>query len=930
VYLNASSSGANFNSNALYAATNPTLNLRNNIFINNSIASGSGITAVYRRSLPILGTYSASSNNNLFYAGIPTASNVIFHDGTTSYPTIASFQALVTPRDNNSVTENTPFSSTIGLSPNYLHVDPLLPSLTESGAVNITGIIDDFDGQIRQGNAGYAGGGSAPDIGADEYDQNLPPCSSANAGTISPVSIVRCAGQTVAMNSAGYTYTAAGGIVHQWKVSSTPGGPYTNVIGSANSAVYSSNTLTSGVQYYVLSTTCTNNAQVSISNEATITINPVPTVSVSISSPTVCAGQTVLLGGSTDIGTNFLWNGPNSYTSALQSTTISNANTMSSGAYSLIVSVGSCTSVNSTFITVNPTPPAFSLTPLSSAVCAGASQTLTASAIISTPTLNFSSQINQNPAAGYPAPYSVYYGGQKMQFLVLGTELSAAGFIGGSPITSLEFPVISLGANWGVSIGECQNFEMKIGHTALTSLTSFQTGLSSVVSPSNFTPVVGGNVHNFSAPFVWDGTSNIILESSFSNNLIGNGGYSVIQYNSPTGFLSTIVYRADNQTAGAIAAATNPNINIGVARPNFVLNGVPVGTYSWSPAIGLSSTNTQSTVATPTGSTIYTIELANGLCTSQSTVSMNVVQMPTVSIATTSSLICVGNPATLTASGANTYTWSTGSTNTNITVSPSGSINYSLMGMNAPCPSATAIITISVSPALTITALASSPAVCSGQSATLSANGAPSYTWSTGANTSTIVVTPTVNTSYTVTGSSGPGCIAKKVVAIVSNSLPILVVTPSSQTVCAGELVSFSAAGANTYIWLPDNLSSQLFTALPPITTSYTLVGQAANNCKDSVMVTAVVDPCTSIGKTTSLNNFMRVFPNPSTGFITAQFEFEGEKEIHVINSLGATIIQLISDKDLETFDLSAFTKGIYFVRVSTKDGSANYKIIIE
>src|SRR4030095_1066344 len=43
-------------------------------------------------------------------------------------------------------------------------------TLLESHAVNIAGITDDYDVDIRQGNPGYAGTGTAPDVGADEFE----------------------------------------------------------------------------------------------------------------------------------------------------------------------------------------------------------------------------------------------------------------------------------------------------------------------------------------------------------------------------------------------------------------------------------------------------------------------------------------------------------------------------------------------------------------------------------------------------------------------------------------------------------------------------------------------------------------------------------------------------------------------------------------
>ena len=166
VYLSASSTGVNFGTVGLYHSANATgttarLDLRNNILVNNSTAAGTGVTAVFRRSSTALGNYASTSDRNLFY----TSSGSIMHDGTTSYD-LAAFKTLVTPRDQNSISENPNFLSTTGSSVNFLHIDPSVPTLIESGASSILPLVaTDFDGDART---------ATPDIGADEFVGSTP------------------------------------------------------------------------------------------------------------------------------------------------------------------------------------------------------------------------------------------------------------------------------------------------------------------------------------------------------------------------------------------------------------------------------------------------------------------------------------------------------------------------------------------------------------------------------------------------------------------------------------------------------------------------------------------------------------------------------------------------------------------------------------
>ena len=175
VNINASSAGALFGSSAISSATAPSLTLNNNIFVNNSTPQGAGLVVAYRRTSTTLSTYTNTSDRNLFYAGTPSASNLIHYDGTNAFEILAAYMAMtmpevLAPRDANSISENPNFISTTGGNADFLKINTTLPTGIESGGINIAGITDDFEGQIRQGNAGYVGAGTAPDLGAFEFE----------------------------------------------------------------------------------------------------------------------------------------------------------------------------------------------------------------------------------------------------------------------------------------------------------------------------------------------------------------------------------------------------------------------------------------------------------------------------------------------------------------------------------------------------------------------------------------------------------------------------------------------------------------------------------------------------------------------------------------------------------------------------------------
>ncbi|MCS7258225.1 MAG: T9SS type A sorting domain-containing protein [candidate division WOR-3 bacterium] len=163
IYINATSTGATFGTSGIFASTTPTVDMRNNVIVNTSTPNGTGLTVAYRRSSTTLTTYATTSNNNCFYAGTPSASRLIFYDGTNADQTLAQYKARVMPRDWYSVTEAVNF-----VSATDLHINPAIPTRLESGAQPISWITTDIDGQPRVGSS-KINTNVMPDIGADEF-----------------------------------------------------------------------------------------------------------------------------------------------------------------------------------------------------------------------------------------------------------------------------------------------------------------------------------------------------------------------------------------------------------------------------------------------------------------------------------------------------------------------------------------------------------------------------------------------------------------------------------------------------------------------------------------------------------------------------------------------------------------------------------------
>ena len=141
-----------------------------------------------------------------------------------------------------------------------------------------------------------------------------------------------------------------------------------------------------------------------------------------------------------------------------------------------------------------------------------------------------------------------------------------------------------------------------------------------------------------------------------------------------------------------------------------------------------------------------------------------------------------------------------------------------------------------------------SPTICGGNSVTLNASGASTYSWtnSTSLNTNSgasVIASPTATTIYNVIGTSIAGCSSSATSTVTVVPLPII--TISNDSICSGESVNLSAIGANTYNWSPasslNTSSGANVIASPVSTTNYTLTSNNGT-CNSSQTIKIVVN----------------------------------------------------------------------------------------
>ncbi|CAN1544636.1 Secretion system C-terminal sorting domain [Flavobacteriaceae bacterium] len=370
------------------------------------------------------------------------------------------------------------------------------------------------------------------------------------------------------------------------------------------------------------------------------------------------------------------------------------------------------------------------------------------------------------------------------------------------------------------------------------------TGTNSICPGQTVTLIAsGGN------SYLW---SNGSTSSSISVNPLVNTTYSV------TG---TNTYGCSSTSSKTITVNPNP---IATITGN---NSICPGNYTTLTASGGNSylwnngSTSSSITVNPSVTISYSVTATNTYgCSATAAVTVNVNPIPQVSINSSNS-VCYGANITLTASGGQSYLWGNGNTTSSLTVNPLTTTTYSVTATNIYGCTATASKTITVNPLPTITISPTSPITCSGQNITLTANGGTSYVWSNGAIGSSVIVAPTTNTTYSVTGTDINGCSTNVSKAVNIYSTPLTNISAdgviaTSTTINNGSSVQLQLNGSFNAVpniqWSPatgiGSTTASNPVVYPSNTTTYTASFTNSNGCQQSTSFVVNVNPQPTIG----------------------------------------------------------------------------------
>lgn len=342
------------------------------------------------------------------------------------------------------------------------------------------------------------------------------------------------------------------------------------------------------------------------------------------------------------------------------------------------------------------------------------------------------------------------------------------------------------------------------------------------------------NTTTGAASYTWSFTGGSPASSNAVNPTVtyASPGIYSITVTSQNGTSFSSMTKTISINAAPLISVNTPTVCEGTTA---TLNASGGTTYTWS-----TGPNTANISVTPTVTSTYTVTGTNAGCSSAQTATVVVTPLPTVNA--NNQTICPGGTATISASGATTYTWNTGFVGNPLTVSPAVNTNYTVTGTNAGCVNSKTV-SVTVGTSLSVLISASQSSVCAGGSSTLTASGAASYSWNTGASSSAIVVNPTSSTVYSVTGSNG-SCTGNNTTTVSVVATPPLNLSSSpSASICQGNTTTLTASGAYTsFVWTAPSVTAASVAVSPSVSTNYTVNANGNGGCSTSSIVSVTVN----------------------------------------------------------------------------------------
>ena len=341
---------------------------------------------------------------------------------------------------------------------------------------------------------------------------------------------------------------------------------------------------------------------------------------------------------------------------------------------------------------------------------------------------------------------------------------------------------------------------------------------------------------------------------------------------------------------------------------------------------------------------LYSVTATNAQgCSATASTYVTVNPLPNITISGNTT-VCDGNTTTLVANGAATYQWSNGVSGSSNIIGTFGI--YTVTGISAEGCSNTASATVIVYQ-LPVLNISGDTELCSGETTTLTANGADTYLWNNG--TADAALTTGAAGTYTVIGTDEHGCYS-------TASINVAVNYPSNTELAISACDSYEWQGttyteSGDYTWTGQTMYGCDSTITLHLTINesvsieiaetacdsyewqgttytesgdYTWTGQTMHGCDSAVILHLTIMPSDTMGILTYEEGSLVVYPNPTGGVVNVRFDGNDVTgnitEIQIFDVYGRLlhIVETCHGASLQTMqiDLSSYAPGVYLIQL--------------
>jgi hypothetical protein len=603
-----------------------------------------------------------------------------------------------------------------------------------------------------------------------------------------------------------------------------------------------------------------------------------------------------------------------------------------------------CATTANITVTVNPTPSVLTIAPATVSTCADSILPLVTSGgtVGSTGAVQIGTGVLTNTTS---TPYKVFWGGSKTQALYTAAELSSLGLIGGSSIASIGHVILS-----GVPL-LMNNYSVSVGFVSDATLgTTFIAGATNIVLNNvAFTPSTGaGNIdYTLTTPIVWDGVSNLLVETCFNNNDGGGSGTNSLSVQSSTVATGLNLYRTNDFTADL---CTNPGAPLGTTtRPNLRISVLGQVATTWLPITNL-YTDAAATTPYTTGTSATTVyfkstsaaSVVNYTATATSVAGCTRVATVPVTVYQTAAptglqfyQFCPTGGATVTSmtpvvngTSIKWYSVSSGGTALSPTTPLTQGYFWASQTLNG-CESPTRFLVFAISNATAAPSSSPSQQFCNSATvANLSANGTAIQWYVAATGGTALASTDALATgTYYVSQTSG-GCESPRTaVSVTVNAVPaptgaatqsLSSLLTLGDIVVTGSNITWYASAANAASGTSPLSSTQLIAN----TTYYAT--QTINGCRSTASLAVTIT--TLANQDFDMTQFT-YYPNPVIDLLNISYS-QDMTSVKVFNMVGQQLMSKVINANTTQIDMSRYANGAYFIQVTTENAMKTVRVI--